>query len=95
MILDLETVRIGDPLFDAAWFSWIVRYHHPAAWPAAWAGFLEAAELSGPDDAAGALMLALPTARILEILANPTLTSASRSAWLAQLEAILAVVGAG
>ena len=30
-LLDLGSTRIGDPLIDAAWFRWIVRYHHRAA----------------------------------------------------------------
>src|SRR6185503_11659777 len=28
-LLDFEAARLGDPLFDAAWFRWIVGYHHP------------------------------------------------------------------
>jgi aminoglycoside phosphotransferase (APT) family kinase protein len=87
-ILDLETVRMGDPLVDAAWFSWIVRHHHPEAWPTAWSAFSQAAGIGHVDNSVRALMLALPTARILENLADPALAPRSRDQWLAQLRAI-------
>ncbi|HUQ44467.1 MAG TPA: aminoglycoside phosphotransferase family protein [Candidatus Limnocylindria bacterium] len=88
VVLDLETVRIGDPLLDAGWFSWIVRFHHPAAWQAAWGAFAEAAHLTDLDGAARARLLALPTARILEILADRDLEQAARGRWLEQLRAL-------
>jgi aminoglycoside phosphotransferase (APT) family kinase protein len=42
-LLDLERARLAHPLFDAAWWRWIIRYHHPARWPAASGAFLSAA----------------------------------------------------
>jgi aminoglycoside phosphotransferase (APT) family kinase protein len=86
-VLDLETVRIGDPLFDAAWFRWIVGYHHPAACGPAWPAFTEAALLPQLDTAGEVLLAGLPTARILEILADANLDAQARRRWLAQLQA--------
>jgi aminoglycoside phosphotransferase (APT) family kinase protein len=88
VVLDLETVRLGDPLFDAAWFSWIVRYHHPTVWPQAWCAFAESAGLSDLDDAGQVALVALPMARILEIVADPGLERPARDRWLAQLRAL-------
>ncbi len=45
-LLDLEFARLADPLLDAAWWGWIVRFHHPGRWPAAWPAFLAAAGLA-------------------------------------------------
>ena len=39
-LLDLERARLAHPLFDAAWWSWVVRYHHPSRSPAAGHAFL-------------------------------------------------------
>lgn len=59
-LLDLERARIAHPLFDAAWWTWILRYHHPDRAPVAVEAFLDAAGL--PDDPA--------TRRRLDILAG-------------------------
>ncbi|HEU4323320.1 MAG TPA: phosphotransferase [Roseiflexaceae bacterium] len=48
-LLDLEFARVADPLFDAAWWGLIVRYHHPARWQVAWPHLLDAAGI--PADA--------------------------------------------
>jgi aminoglycoside phosphotransferase (APT) family kinase protein len=45
-LLDLEFARLADPLFDVAWWGWLVRFHHPGRWPAAWPAFLAAAGLA-------------------------------------------------
>lgn len=42
-LLDFERARLAHPLFDAAWWSWIVRYHHATLWRAAGAAYLSAA----------------------------------------------------
>ncbi len=86
-LLDLEAVRIGNPLLDAAWVSWIVRYHHPEAHRAAWAGFLDAAGLEAQDAAGTKALAALPVVRVLEILSDRDLEPAARSRWLDQLAA--------
>jgi len=87
VLLDLEAVRIGDPLLDAAWFSWIVRYHHPETHRAAWAAFQDAARLRAPDAAGPNVLAALPVVRVLEILSDRDLERAARSRWLDQLAA--------
>ncbi len=51
-LLDLEFARLADPLFDVAWWGWIVRFHHPARWAAAGPAFLAAAGL-GHEEATG------------------------------------------
>jgi aminoglycoside phosphotransferase (APT) family kinase protein len=45
-LLDLEFARIADPLFDAAWWGWVVRYHHPERWLHAWPRLLAAAGIA-------------------------------------------------
>jgi aminoglycoside phosphotransferase (APT) family kinase protein len=49
-LLDLEFARLADPLFDVAWWGWLVRFHHPGRWPAAWPAFLAAAGLAADRD---------------------------------------------
>jgi aminoglycoside phosphotransferase (APT) family kinase protein len=42
-LVDLDYARVADPLFDAAWWGWVVRYHHPERWIVAWPELLRAA----------------------------------------------------
>lgn len=84
VLLDLESARIGDPLLDAAWFRWIVGYHHPELLPAAWEAFSTAAGLS-VDAGAGAAIEAYPVLRILEILATEEPPRDARPRWHEQL----------
>jgi aminoglycoside phosphotransferase (APT) family kinase protein len=86
VLLDLEAARIGDPLLDAAWFRWIVAYHHPELVPAAWAAFAGAAGIATSDATVRALLDAYPVLRILEILAGPGVGPSARGRWLRQLE---------
>jgi Ser/Thr protein kinase RdoA (MazF antagonist) len=86
-LLDLETVRVGPRLLDAAWFRWIVRYHHPALEPRAWAGFVAVSGLRADDTMTGALLDILPVVRILEILAGDGMGGAARARWVEQLRA--------
>ena len=44
-LLDLERLRVAPAGFDAAWFRFMVRHHHPERWPVAGPAFLEAANL--------------------------------------------------
>ena len=87
-LLDLEAVRAADPLLDAAWFRWIVGYHHPDAEEPAWSAFLDETGLDAGDPTIAALLDVLPVVRILEILAQPGLGSRARGRWLDQLIAI-------
>ncbi len=65
-LLDLEFARIADPLFDAAWWGWVVRYHHAERWVAAWPQLLAAAGFV-PDAATTARVQALQRLRCLEM----------------------------
>jgi aminoglycoside phosphotransferase (APT) family kinase protein len=87
-LLDLEAVRLGEPLHDAAWFAWIVRFHHPAIAPAAWESFAAAGGIDTGDAAAAGLLEVLPTARILEIVAALA-GGPARIRWMEQLQANL------
>jgi aminoglycoside phosphotransferase (APT) family kinase protein len=51
-LLDLEFARIADPLFDAAWWGWVVRYHHPERWLHAWPQLLAAAGIADNTETA-------------------------------------------
>ena len=70
-LLDLEAVRLADPLFDAAWFDWLMRFHHPAQRDDAWLGLVESAGLDPDEPGSAELRHVLPTLRILEGLAVP------------------------
>lgn len=105
VLLDLEAARIGDGMLDAAWFRWIVGYHHPGLVAAAWSAFADAAGLpagvaaggrvgdatpgQGPAVADRTVLDAYPVLRILEILATSRLDSDAQGRWLAQLEAAI------
>ena len=68
-VLDWEFARAADPLYDAAWWGWIVWHHHPDAYIHAWPAFLETAGI----DAAGESMerlRSLGLLRLLEIVAS-------------------------
>jgi aminoglycoside phosphotransferase (APT) family kinase protein len=83
-LLDLETIRVADPLLDAAWFDHIVGFHHPSVRAAARAGYAEGAELGLDDPVARTLLRVLATARILEILDGPV-SADRRTGWLDHL----------
>jgi len=68
-VLDFERARLAHPLFDAAWFRLMIRYHHPDRWPAAGGAFLSAA---GMDSDAVTLrrLDALASLQVLEMIAS-------------------------
>ena len=88
-LLDLGSTRIGDPLLDAAWFRWIVRYHHRAESVAAWAGFRDGASLDNSSPPTRSLLDRLPSLRILELIDPLPADSPARARWLDQLRASL------
>jgi aminoglycoside phosphotransferase (APT) family kinase protein len=92
-LLDFEASRVGDALLDAAWFSWIVRYHHPEIHARAWAAFAEAAGLRASEAAVRQLLATLPVVRILEILEDRDLSPGARARWLDHLHAIVSDLG--
>jgi Ser/Thr protein kinase RdoA (MazF antagonist) len=89
-LLDLERARLAHPLFDAATWRWVVRYHHPAREGSALESFLEAAGL--PRDARTAATLdTLALLQCLEALATtPRSQAESRREWARRVAAVLA-----
>jgi aminoglycoside phosphotransferase (APT) family kinase protein len=88
-LLDLEFARIADPLFDAAWWGWVVRFHHPERWVAAWPQFLDAAGIAA-DAATLARIGILQRLRCLEVLDYTRTFDPERTAlWLRHLSATL------
>ncbi len=68
-LLDLEWARLADPLFDLAWWGWVVRFHHPERWAAAWPAFLAAAGAAGEAERAPAAFAArIRTLQLLRLL---------------------------
>ena len=45
VILDLDDLCLAPPIFDLAWWGWVVRFHHPTAWAIGWSRLLDAARL--------------------------------------------------
>ena len=66
-LLDFEFARLADALFDAAWWGWVVRYHHPERWTFAWPALLAAGGIA-PDAANAARIRSLQLLRCLEML---------------------------
>jgi len=84
-LLDLETIRLADPLFDAGWFDQIVRFHHPEIRDVAWAAFVSAAAIDPDEPVTRTLLGLLPMARILEIHAGLSPGDPARARWMEQL----------
>lgn len=88
-LLDVEDARLADPLFDAAWWSWVVRFHHPARWQSGWRALCAAAAI--PDDGATAARVrALQQLRCLELCAEAAgLDPQMARGWAGRLRATL------
>jgi len=89
-LIDLEAARVADPLYDAAWFDWLLRFHHPAQRNEAWLGLVEAAGLDVDSRQAAHLRHVLPTLGILERVGTSLRPVAEQPRLLAQLRSILA-----
>jgi aminoglycoside phosphotransferase (APT) family kinase protein len=89
-LVDLEFARIADPLFDAAWWGWVVRYHHPERWVQAWPRLLAAAGIA-EDAATLARVRVLQRLRCLEMLDDCARTRTKRAVgmWRERLTATL------
>ena len=83
------SVRGGSPTrrFDAAWWGWVVRYHHPAVWSAIWPTFLAAAGLP-TGGAESTAIRALQLLQVLELAAEAGANAAQRETWLERLAVI-------
>jgi Ser/Thr protein kinase RdoA (MazF antagonist) len=84
-ILDLDRARVAHPLYDAAWFRWVVTHHHPPVADAAWRGYTRGARLPPQVPAAFAWMQPL---QLLERAASAR-DPFERAIWVARLEAAL------
>ena len=88
-LLDLEWARLADPLFDVAWWGWVVRFHHPERWAAAWPALLAAAGAAGEAERAPAAFAdrirTLQLLRLLELADRSRARSAAD--WPARLAA--------
>jgi aminoglycoside phosphotransferase (APT) family kinase protein len=84
-VLDLDLARVAPPLYDAAWFAWVVGHHHPDVAEAAWRGYALAARLAPERPAAFAWLQPL---QLLERAATAR-DGPGRRRWTARLEALL------
>jgi aminoglycoside phosphotransferase (APT) family kinase protein len=85
VVIDLEHMAVGPPSLDPAWWSWVVRFHHPDAWLATWPTFLAATGLTGPD-AGDETLTAIGRIRALQRTIEAPRGSA-RALWLERLAA--------
>jgi aminoglycoside phosphotransferase (APT) family kinase protein len=74
-LLDFESVRSADPLFDVAWWAWSVSFAGAAALAAGWRPFLEGAGIDPAEPDLDRRVRALQILRMLELLAAGTLSS--------------------
>ena len=71
-LLDFESVRLADPLFDVAWWAWSVSFSSHAVLEAAWPEFLRGAGIDASDRRLADRVRSLQLLRMLELLADPT-----------------------
>jgi aminoglycoside phosphotransferase (APT) family kinase protein len=69
-LLDFESVRLADPLFDVAWWAWAVSFSSPAVLESAWPPFLQGAGIDATDPQLPARVRSLQVLRMLELLAG-------------------------
>jgi len=65
-LLDLEFAQLADPLFDIAWWRWLVRFHYPHAHAGSWEAFAAAAGVDLADAATSERIAALQVLRSME-----------------------------
>jgi aminoglycoside phosphotransferase (APT) family kinase protein len=88
-LLDFERARLAHPLFDAAWWSWIVRYHHAILWRAAGGAYLSAAGID-QNPRTLAQLQTLAVLQCLEMAANtPRRAPDTRREWASRVAQIL------
>jgi aminoglycoside phosphotransferase (APT) family kinase protein len=69
-LLDFESVRLADPLFDPAWWAWSVSFAGSAALEGVWPAFLDAAGVEPADGNLSERVKVLQILRMLELLAS-------------------------
>ncbi len=80
-LLDLERARLAHPLYDAAWWTWVIRVHHPERAGSAGDRFLEAAGVGRDRETLERLAL-LAALQCLEMMAaRPRGADPARREW--------------
>ena len=69
-LLDFESVRLADPLFDPAWWAWSVRFSSTDVLADAWPTFLAGAGIDANEPQLWARIESLQALRMLELLAG-------------------------
>jgi aminoglycoside phosphotransferase (APT) family kinase protein len=67
-LLDFESVRLADPLFDPAWWAWAVSFSSPSVLERAWPAFLQGAGIDATDPELRDRVHSLQVLRMLELL---------------------------
>ncbi len=88
-LLDLEAVRLADPLFDPAWWAWSVSFSGPGVLEAAWPPFLAGAGIDPAEPRLGERVHALQVLRMMEQLASGNLAPGIASIVADRLRAAL------
>ncbi len=90
-LVDFESVRLADPLFDPAWWAWSVEFHGLPVLRRAWPSFLQGAGIDPHEPHLAERIRALQTLRMLELIADPDATRADiRGVLIRRLQAVLA-----
>jgi Ser/Thr protein kinase RdoA (MazF antagonist) len=87
-LLDVEYARVAPALFDAAWWGWVLRFHHPEAWQIGWPLFCRAAQIHLTDTTNDQITV-LQRLRCLELLAESHFLQRGVDAWIERLEITL------
>jgi aminoglycoside phosphotransferase (APT) family kinase protein len=89
-LLDFESVRLADPLFDVAWWAWAVSFGSPSVLETAWLAFLQGAGIDPSDPQLPARVHALQVLRMLELVTDEaSLSPDVRRVVAARLRAML------
>jgi aminoglycoside phosphotransferase (APT) family kinase protein len=67
-LVDFESVRLADPLFDVAWWAWAVRFTSASVLETAWPAFLHGAGIDANEPDLADRVNALQVLRMLELL---------------------------
>jgi aminoglycoside phosphotransferase (APT) family kinase protein len=88
-LVDFESVRLADPLFDVAWWEWSVSFSSPAVLKTAWPEFLRGVEIEANDPELLPRVRSLQMLRMLELLAGDSVAAGIRSIVADRLRASL------